>query len=404
MTWLRKILDATKRLESPASFWYWSFLASISAVAKDNVWVERDGAFQLYPNIYVMLLARSGLRKGLPIKFAKDLVKKVNNTRMISGRSSIQGILKKLGTAYTIEGKGVMTKSSGFVAASEFTSSLVEDRAALAILTDLYDRHWNPDEWESLLKMENFKLKDPIISMLLGTNSPHFKDFVPDKDIFGGFIGRMFVISEEKTRCRNPLVRKTETFSILNTLRDDLNIHMSEVAKLKGEFEWDEDALDKFDDWYMDFFKTVDAQENIDDTGTIERFGDSVLKVAMLLSLSEKPELKLNSNNIEEAITVCEKLVGNLRKVTLGKGGKSPMAFQKTLVIEELLKRQPHEISRVMLLKKYWMHFSGEELTEVIRTLDEAGFIRTEVHGNTMVYIMPDAVVGKLQEYMRGKG
>lgn len=403
MTWLRKIISATERLESPESFWYWSFLASISAVLKDNVWIERDGAFQLYPNIYVMLLARSGLRKGLPVKIAKDLVRKANNTRIISGRSSIQGILKKLGTAYTIQGKGVMSKSVGFIIASEFTSALVEDRQAMTILTDLYDRHWNPGDWDSLLKMEQFQLKDPTVSMLLGTNSPHFKDFVSDKDIFGGFIGRMFVISEEKVRCRNPLVRKTDLFKVLNQLRDELNPYILEISNLKGEFDWDEEALIRFESWYNKFYHAIDSQDNVDDTGTIERFGDSVLKVAMLVAVAERPELKITLNSVEEAITVCEKLVGNVRKVTLGKGGKSSMSFQKTLIIEELLKREPHQISREMLLKKFWMHFNHEELDIMMSSFEQAGLIKTESHGNTIVYVMPDTIAARLREYYEGK-
>ena len=404
MSWLSKISDATARLESPESFWYWSFLAAISAVVKDNIWLERDGAFQLYPNIYVMLLARSGLKKGPPIRLAKDLVKVVKNTRIISGRSSIQGILKELGTGYTIEGQAPMTKSVGFVVASEFTSSLVEDRAAMTILTDLYDRHWNEGEWKSLLKMETFKLKDPTLSMLVATNNPHFKDFVPEKDVLGGFIGRMFVIAEDKRRCLNPLIRKTDLFKILNELKEGLREYMIGLGNLKGEFIIEEDAIRRYETWYSDFYHKIDAQDYVDDTGTVDRFGDSVLKVAMLISLASDPELKINNNSMEEAILVCEKLVGNIRKVTLGKGGKSSMSFQKTLIIEELLKREPHEISREILLKKYWMHFGHEELDTMMVSFKDAGLITTEIHGATTMFIMPDAVVEKLQKFMEGKG
>src|SRR5438874_2133996 len=99
MNWLDELLAQHAEVETPKNFWYWSGLATISAILKDNVYLDRGGSkdYRLYPNIYVMLYADSALRKGPPVSLAKNLVKKVNNTRVISGRSSIQGILKELG-------------------------------------------------------------------------------------------------------------------------------------------------------------------------------------------------------------------------------------------------------------------------------------------------------------------
>jgi len=187
MTWIEEVLAQHEELESPSAFWYWSGLCIISAIMKDNVWLDKF-AYNLYPNIYVMLHADSGLKKGPPVGLAKKLVRRVNNTRILSGRSSIQGILKELGTFTSTPGGGIRSKSStGFIVASEFTSSLVADPAAMTILTDLYDRQYNEGEWRSLLKMETFELKDPTISLLVATNEAHFNDFVEAKDIHGGF-------------------------------------------------------------------------------------------------------------------------------------------------------------------------------------------------------------------------
>src|SRR6266516_8035161 len=132
MTWLDEILLSHEEVESPKSFWYWSALATISAIVKDNVYLNRGGLYKLYPNIYVMLHADTGMKKGPPVNFARDLVKRVNNTKLIHGRSSIQGILKELQcSGYTLPGgKIVNQKSVGFYCASEFASSMVEDRAA----------------------------------------------------------------------------------------------------------------------------------------------------------------------------------------------------------------------------------------------------------------------------------
>src|SRR5207245_598351 len=99
MNWLTGLINQHAEMETPSTFWRWAALVSISAVMKDQVWLSRGGAYNLYPNIYCILYADSGMKKGPATSLAKKLVKEVNSTKIISGRSSIQGIMKRLGTA-----------------------------------------------------------------------------------------------------------------------------------------------------------------------------------------------------------------------------------------------------------------------------------------------------------------
>jgi len=402
MSWLTNLIEQHKELESPQSFWLWSGLCTISAVVKDNIWIDRGGAYKLYPNIYVMLHADSGLKKGKPVSLAKELVKRVNNTRIISGRSSIQGILKKLGTAYTVPGGKVVNRSVGFIVASEFSSSLVSDPAAMTILTDLYDRQWNEGEWESLLKMETFELKDPTISMLVATNEAHFEDFIARKDIHGGFIGRMFVIAESEVEQLNPLIRRMKIVPDI----EKLAVYLKEVAKLQGPFEDLEgtSAGKLYEDWYMHFYGMVKDQKIKDATGTIQRFGDSVLKVAILLALADEPKLVIRESNMSMAIQICEKLISGVRKTTLGKVKKDDMnTNRKTILINELMNRAGHSISRLQLNKQYWMHGNTNEWDDCIASIETAGMIIIESIGNQVIIRMPDTQYQEMKEYLEGK-
>jgi hypothetical protein len=146
MNWVQEVVDLHYELESPESFWRWAAISVLSAVVKDNVWINQQ-IFNMYPNIYTMFHADSGLKKGPPVNMAKKLVKMVNNTRVITGRGSIQGILKDLGTVQTAPGGKLVGggKSVAFICSSELSSSIVEDKVATKILTDLYDRIYNED-------------------------------------------------------------------------------------------------------------------------------------------------------------------------------------------------------------------------------------------------------------------
>lgn len=423
MNWLRELVDQHNELESPESFWYWSAIAAISAVVKDQVWLDRQ-IYNLYPNIYVMLHAESGMKKGPPISMARQLVKPVNNTRIISGRSSIQGILKDLGTAYTSPGGKIQTKSVAFICSSELSSSIVDDKVATKILTDLYDRQYNVGEWKSLLKMETFELKDPTITMLTATNEAMSEDFFTRSAIQGGYFARTFIIYEKEGQGSNSLIYRLENPPNYNSAAD----YLKQLAKLNGKFaSMEGDKSDEFkyrkikktkkgsrelyfngvgivyDDWYDNFKEMVKTTEK-DETGTLNRFGDSVLKVAMLLSLAYEPNLVISEEAMHEAITQSEKLLGNVRKTTMGKQGISQAALLKTMIIMELLNREPHQVSRIILMKKMWQHYENSaEFDDMMQSFDAAGMIKTNSIGNQIIYSMPDSQANELKVFMAGK-
>ncbi len=396
-TWLDFILEQHKELESPESFWFWSALSAVSAIVKDNIWFDKQ-AYKLYPNIYVMLHADSGLKKGPPIAMAKQLVRAVNNTNIIVGRSSIQGILKDMGTSKTIPGGHIVNNAKAFICSSELASSIVEDRVATTILTDLYDRQWNEDNWKSLLKIEQFNLKDPTITMLTATNEAHSDEFFVKQDVQGGYFGRTFIIYENKNEVVNslmfPLKYKIDYKQSAEYLKS--------IALLKGEFDASDVVRHYIDDWYVDFRKTTHEMDVKDKTGTLNRFDDSMQKVAMVINLARERGLQLELESVKEAINVCEKLVGNVRKVMMGKG-KAANAQQKAVAIQELIERENHMISRTQLNRKYYLHASDIEWDDIMRQLEVAGICRIETVGNQICYRMTDIQVSEWKKHLLGK-
>jgi len=420
-SWLDELVDQHKELESPKSFWKWSALAAISAVVKDNVWMNRQ-IHNLYPNIYVMLHAESGMKKGPPVSMAKQLVRHVNNTRIIGGRSSIQGILKEMGTAKTEPGGKINSKSVAFICSSELSSSIVEDKVATKILTDLYDRQYNLGEWKSLLKMEAFELKDPTVTMLTATNEAMSEDFFTKSAIQGGYFARTFIIYEAANQVNNSLIFPMESTPDYKAA----SAYLKELSNLSGAFEplaakepselfphevhkfgrigYLNDAGKIYDDWYEEFRNNVKEMEDKDATGTMNRFGDSVLKIAMLLSLAEQPKLIITPHAMQTAIAECEKLLGNVRKTTLGKHGLSEMSDIKSMVIKELLERQTHQVSRTVLMKKMWGHYgTADEFDELMTSLHAAGIAQISNIGNNVLYTMPDNQVDELTRFFKGK-
>jgi hypothetical protein len=159
-----------------------------------------------------------------------------------------------------------------------------------------------------------------------------------------------------------------------------------------------------YDDWYENFLGEVDAQEFKDETGTLNRFGDSVLKIAMLISLSKHTELYIDLESMQEAVIQCEKMVGNIRKTTLGKSNiESGDSIRRTILIRELLRRDTHTITWTMLNKKFWMQGSSPEWQDAVASMEAAGFITTKNIGGQLILEMVPTAVQEMIRFLEGK-
>lgn len=376
-TWLETIQEGTKELESPRQYYYWSALAALAAVAKRNVYLNQFRFF-LYPNIYVFLIGPSGIRKGPPVNFATRLVNGVGNTRVITGRSSIEGITKEMGTARTAEGGYIIDGASAFVSAGEFASSLVDNAQALTILTDLYDAHYYQKWKNTLVGREGEVLDRPYLVMLGASNQVHLNEVIKSRDIQGGFIARTFIINASQKNSKNSLVYRPK----FELDEKPLIEYLIEVSKLRGEFEWKNGADELYDQWYNSF---DDQKEDV--TGTRARIHTSVLKVAMLLSLSRRLTLTLEPEDIEDALQACDTLIKDMNTVFMpGKGSETDMGKKVALVLTDLVNAKDYTVSRQQLMSRHWGHLDAFSIDQVIETLMQPGLIKTRAEGNRAAY------------------
>jgi len=390
MTWIEHLLKITKESESPRKYYYWAGLTAIAGVVKNNVYLDKF-YYKLYPNIYVLLIGKSGIRKGPPVALAKRLVSEVNNTRVISGRASIQAVITELRTARTFDNGGPpLTDAVGFLTTSEFAAFIIQDLQALTILTDLYDGDYNP-EWVNLTKGSGSeKLKNPCITMIGASNEVHFRDAVPDNALGGGFVARTFIIHADRKSTVNSLTSAPKEAVSIPHLAEYLKV----LSKLRGQFSFSEGGKALYDQWYGDFSE----QDYSDTTGTIERLHDHILKASMLISLSRKTDLVLEEQDIREAILACQDFVPGARRVSMG-GGQSASAPGTAVFLREMLSRKEegYTMSRVAMLQKHWSYFDSFELDRIAESLENQKAITSKLqdkgHGRELYYTLSEKVV-----------
>lgn len=378
MSFVDQILAATKESESPRRYFYWSALCAISAVVYRNVYLNRFNAGHLFANIYVLLVGKSGIKKGPAINLARTLVDMVDCTRVIHGRTSIQAVINEAGTAITKEAGGLITDARVFLTASEFASFIIEDPAALTILTDLYDTHYHTPEYVNrTIARAKERLKNPYFVLFGASNEIHLREVLPPNAIGGGFLARTAMIYADKSAGINPLTEAPEVELQYTPLVE----YLTQISKLKGEFRWSKTGKSIFEEWYLAF----KAQDHEDETGTIERLHDHVSKTAMLLALS-RLSLTLEEGDITEAIRACMDFIPGTKRVAIGAIGKSISAPGTAVLLRELITVEGHKISRKDALGKHWSHFDSQELDRIAESLQAQGaiWIRPKREGNAI--------------------
>jgi len=378
-SWLDLLIQSTRNLEPPERFFWWSGIALISSLVKKRLFLNRF-SYNLYPNVYVLLVSeRSGLRKGVPILMMRQIAE-ILKVRTISGRNSIQGVIKELASQVTHPNGKVENLAQAFLCAPELTSFVVHDPEGLNILLDLHNTHEHLISWKNTLKSSPIEeLKEPCITFLGAINEPLFIDFFKKKDIEGGLIGRMFIVHESKKRSVQDLMEEPEGFIPGKDLADKL-LYLQDI---KGEFYIDSSGKRFYKNWYHYL-----NELNLDDrTGAIERLGDQVLKVAMIISLSESPNLVITEEHLKQSVSKCEDCIVGTKRVTLSSGRSEFAPGISTLM--KILVESEEGISRRKLQQKMWPDYDSMSLDRIIDTVLSSGALEQPFRrGKEIIYKM----------------
>ena len=393
MSWLDLFLEETDfaGVETPKQWLYWSGVATISAIVAPNVYVNK-GAYKLRPNLYILLIGRSGLGKGFGPTTARKLIKEVGSTRLISGKATIEGIIKELALSRASENGHIPFKDArGFICSGEFAASLYNNTDALTVLTDLYDAHDN-DEWNNTLKNSPIdKLRRPCITLLSGANPDMFDLAVDKVHRTGGFVGRTQLIGADKRFRDNAMIyKKGEIIPEVDIGK--LSVHLKELAKLQGEVEWSDDAVDYYREWFYPFRK-ADIE---DKTGTYDRLNDTMIKIITCISLSRSKEMILQQEDVEQAINVCSMLSNTALKVA-GMPNRSESSPAIKAVFTILLMAENYTLTRKQLLQKGFGDFDSNELDRVVETMTQTGFVIQVKGGKDIKYQLTKAFMEWLE-------
>lgn len=380
MTFLSEYLNYTSHYESPGSFWKWSGYAILAAVLRDNVY-RLAGDIKICVNTYTLLLAESAVqRKDNPVDLAEYFVRAIDNTKVIAGRGSIQGVIDELQRAETDPKTGRIIKGgSAIFLASELSAALVQDPQSINILTDLYKYR---DEYSERLRgrQDKFKVKNVCLTMFSASNKDLLLDVYDVRAMKGGLLGRTFLVTPNEFRAGNSLF----TVSNQDERRKWLIKELGEISKLRGEFIFDSLAEKAYNTWYIPFRESY--KEKGDASGIAGRIHTGILKLSMIICVNHTKALNVKKEHIEEAIEDCIVLMPNYNQFLMASGKSKDNSEIGTIIITELYNSPNHTLSREKIFQKHWNAFDSEQFDKLMSTLIQAKLIQDSIEGNGMYY------------------
>ncbi len=383
-TWIGRYLKLTEIQESPERFHLWAAMFMISSAVGRSVWIDR-GAYPLYPNLYVVLVATSGrCRKGVPPRNALSFLRSLDIINLVVEKTTPEGIIvvMKKGEART-SNKGTLHATDSCCVISPEMSVLIgsqQSRAMLDLLTTLYDCH---DVWDYNTRTKGeIRLLKPTINILAATQSQHIGQWLDSSALGGGFAGRTLFIVEHKRRGSFAWSGK-----LCEKLQHQLERDLLRIAGIYGEMPVEAEAKSLFTRWYDSLVEG--EQDNTDHriSGFVERKHEHVLKVALILVLSESlgENLLVKWKHIEYAIQIIEEVELSMSGALSLVGATDSFIIGGYII--ELIARFGGMIPRSVLISKISQHIhSTTHFDEIMNILEGQKIIETEISSKTTHY------------------
>jgi hypothetical protein len=379
-SFLSDYLKFTSGQESPTLFHFWVGVGTIGGAAHREIFFDK-AYYKVFCNHFICLVAPSGrCRKSSAIAIGVSLLKNLQNINVIARKITPEALIEslKVGSA-RYAGTKLEINCSGFIYAPElavFIGKQAYNEGLIAILTDLAD---NPNKWEYKTRGKGMiELKNVNISMLGASTPDWLVEGIPSTAFGGGFMSRIIWVAQEDSPRSFPFP-SLDDVKIAGSLVERLK----QIQRVSGSFINDPKAIDWYKNWYKDL-KTNYRTDDPKMSGYIERKPDHLIRLAMVLTLSEARPLVLTDETYYRALkllNIVERyMVGIFIEVDAVAEGKD-----HTRLLAQI-KRNNGKIAHDELLRMNYNKMGLDRFNKGIAMLVEAGWITRDKDSIPFVY------------------
>ena len=384
--WLPAYLNYTTGTEAPQIMHFWSGVSAIAACLRRKVWMDMK-RFKWYPNFYVILVAPPGIiSKTTTMDLSMDLVRKVPGIKFGPDVVTWQALVTKFAESreeFLMEDTGEWVPMSPVTLASGELGNLInpQDREMVNLFIALWDGR---AAFEKITKGSGVDVVSAPWINMIGCTTPHWiADNMPQATIGGGFTSRCIFVYGEKKENFVALPDehlRPETEALAGALASDLE-HIS--LNLVGPMTLSEPARAWIRAWYAKMWGPEAVQQLDDDRldGYLARKQTHMMKLAMVLSVSESDSLEITDIHVQLADKMLERTEQDLEKV-FSRIGRSEESMQVERFITFI--RRYGRVSFTVAYKYIHSYFTDyRDFDAALAGAVKSGQIKLEYQGGT---------------------
>ncbi len=278
-SFLYDFIDCSNKItDAPDIFEYAAALIAISTIMQKNVYLKWAGG-KLYPNIYALLIMKSGGRKSTVAGIVKKILEKFDGEE---GASLIYPNDITPEAFYSLAqnqpyGTFFHTEFGGFLKALDRNYN----KGMKEFLTDIFDGF----SQKKLIKGPNgtgqlFKINDPAVNIFSASTVSWIAENLKEADLKSGFMQRFIIFYAQQDK-------KEIALPIASELPTGLIIKLKELIEIKGEIKLSQEAKERYEEFYYGESEIKKRQSEI--YGSYHtRLYTIVIKVAMIYCVMRK--------------------------------------------------------------------------------------------------------------------
>lgn len=368
-SWLLAYKNYIIRQESPDVFHFWVGMTLVLAAMRRNVFIDR-GAYKVFPNQYVFLVAKSGLcKKSAAMDIGLDLIRKIEGITAVHGRATVEGLIDLM-NKFSLDPKGkIKPDGSVLIHADELSYLFGKASYITDLITFFTSAYTSKARLDFLTRNKGrAEVKNPCPTILAGTTPEQMGDIFPSLVLASGFMARVVLVwGDEVERVAKP--------EINHAMEDTLIHDLGCIADLCGEMKLTEEAENFFDRWYEEMLPPADLEF----IAFYQRKHDHVLKTAMAISAAESDYMQITLTHLHAAIGAIEYVEEKLPDAlaSIGSTAQSHLGEQIFGIIKA---NHPKLTAHSTLMRRVYkrLNYGAPEFQGIIDGLKEAKRIKEE--------------------------
>lgn len=355
---IESFMELTDGVPTPEHFRVWSGLVTIAGALERRVWVETARG-QLYPNLYVLLVAPPGVGKSRVIEVTNDLWHHTKSLKIAPDSTTSASLLDSLTDARRVivrDGTLVAEYHSLLVTADEFGVFCPEyDKEFLSRLNKIYD-------CPRVIRVRRKYLKDevsilnPQLNILGGAQPGWLQSMLPEEAWSMGFTSRLIMIYSATGPSADLFNAQDER----SDLRAAMLAHLDRLVKLQGKFFWTDDGAREIRRWHEAGGPPKPEHAKLAHYNTRRTL--HVMKLALVSSAARGVSMRIEGHDVRRALAwllAAEKSMPDIFRDMVGKSDSdtirelhyfawrlwvvSRKPLHESRLINFLRERMPHE-------------------------------------------------------------